>query len=76
MQQDNNGNNFENIGNIRITYKKQTDTGNDILSFRAYKDAETNSLHLGAELVLESQEKFIELIETLCRLYKENTKSE
>ena len=63
---DSSGNVFEKVNNIRITYKK----ADNVLSFRAYKNADTNSLHIGAELDLKDEGTMLELIEALCRLYR------
>jgi len=77
MAKDSSDNIYENIGNIRITYKKKSNretdkdwADGDVLSFRAYKNADTDALHMGAELKLKDRETIIELIEALCRLYK------
>ena len=77
MKKDGNGNIFENVSNIRITYKKQSDrevekdwAETDVLSFRAYKNAESDSLHMGAEVSLLNRDTILELIEALCRLYR------
>lgn len=77
MSKDGNGNLYENVGNIRVTYKKQSDrdeskdwSETDVLSFRAYKGSDTDGLHMGAELTLKNDETILELIEALCRLYR------
>ncbi|MBL7837498.1 MAG: hypothetical protein JNM67_08280 [Bacteroidetes bacterium] len=77
MQQDKNKNIYEEVGNIRVTFiDKDTRSpdkdwsGKDTLRFQAYKGADTNALHLGAEIPLDSNETIIELIEALCRLYR------
>lgn len=77
MKKDNGGNYFEDVANIRVTYKKQKDRDakknwaeTDVLSFRAYKNVNTNALHMGAEITLKGKETVLELIEALCRLYR------
>lgn len=77
MSKDGNGNLYENVGNIRVTYKKQSNrdeskdwSETDVLSFRAYKGSDTDALHMGAELTLKNDETILELIEALCRLYR------
>lgn len=77
MEKDNKGNIYENVGNIRITYKRQEDriestdwSETDVLGFRAYKGSDSDALHMGAELSLKDSQTIIELIETLCRLYR------
>ncbi len=77
MRTDSNGNIFEDVSNIRITYKKQSNrpadkdwAETDVLSFRAYKNADTDALHMGAEITLKNKETILELIEVLCRLYR------
>ncbi len=79
MKLDKNGNPFENVSNIRITYKTQSNrvtktnwSETDVLSFRAYKNAETDALHMGAELIIEDKETIIELIGALCKLCSTN----
>jgi|ADurb_Gel_01_Slu_FD_contig_21_635172_length_667_multi_3_in_0_out_0_2 hypothetical protein len=81
MKQDGNGNIFEDVANIRITYKKQSNrtadkdwAETDVLSFRAYKNADTDALHMGAEVTLKNKETILELIEALCRLYRTTEK--
>ncbi len=81
MQKDSSDNIYENVGNIRITYKQQSNRDaekdwaeTDVLSFRAYKNADTDSLHMGAELTLKNKETILELIEALCRLYRTTEK--
>lgn len=81
MAKDSSNNIYENVGNIRITYKQQGNrdsekdwADNDVLSFRAYKNADTDALHMGAELRLKDRETIIELIEALCRLYRATNK--
>ena len=78
MQQDKNKNIYEEIGNIRVTFiDKNTRnpdkdwSGKDTLRFQAYKGEETLALHLGAEIPLDSNETIIEIIEALCRLYRQ-----
>ena len=55
MTKDSSNNIYENVGNIRITYKQQSNRNaekdwadTDVLSFRAYKNADTDALHMGA----------------------------
>lgn len=81
MQKDSSNNNYEDIGNIRVTYKKQSNrdaekdqADTDVISFRAYKNADTDALHMGAELTLKNKETILELIEALCRLYRTTEK--
>ena len=77
MDIDKNGNLYEDVGNIRVTYKKQDDrdeskdwSETDVLSFRAYKNSDSDALHMGAELTLINDETILELIEALCRIYR------
>lgn len=77
MTTDSNGNIYENVANIRVTYKKQGNrssdkdwAGTDTLSFRAYKNNNSDALHMGAELTLQSKDTILELIEALCKLYR------
>jgi hypothetical protein len=77
MRTDSSGNIYEDVGNIRVTYKKQSNRSSDkdwsdtdVLSFRAYKNSSSDSLHMGAELTLQNRETIVELIEALCRLYR------
>lgn len=77
MGTDSSGNNYEDVGNIRVTYKKQSNrsadkdwSDTDVLSFRAYKNSNSDALHMGAELTLQNRETILELIEALCRLYR------
>lgn len=81
MEQDGSGNYYEDVANIRITYKKQSNrtadkdwAETDVLSFRAYKNADTDALHMGAEVTLKNRETILELIEALCRLYRTTEK--
>jgi hypothetical protein len=81
MTKDSSNNIYENVSNIRITYKQQSNrvaekdwAETDVLSFRAYKNADTDALHMGAELTLKSKETILELIEALCRLYRTTEK--
>ena len=78
MEKDKNGNIYENIGNIRITVinkatrSSQKDWANcNTLRFQAYKGEDNNALHLGAEIPLENDETIIELIEALCKIYRQ-----
>lgn len=77
MGTDSKGNIYEDVANIRVTYKKQSNrtadkdwSDTDVLSLRAYKNSNSDSLHMGAELTLQNRETIIELIEALCRLYR------
>lgn len=81
MTKDSSNNIYENVGNMRITYKQQSNRNTekdwadtDVLSFRAYKNADTDALHMGAELTLKNKETILELIEALCRLYRTTEK--
>lgn len=81
MKQDGNGNIFEDVANIRITYKKQSNrtadkdwAETDVLSFRAYRGGDNDALHMGAEVALKNKETILELIEALCRLYRTTEK--
>jgi len=78
---DGNGNLFEKVANIRITYKKQSNINaeknwaeTDVLSFRSYKNEDTDSLNMGPELTLKNKDTILELIEALCRLYRSTEK--
>ena len=78
ITRDKRGNIYEVIQNIRITYIKSQSrdldknwADCDVLRIQSYKEPETNlSLHAGAEIPLENNETILDLIETLCRLYK------
>lgn len=77
MGTDSSGNIYEDVGNIRVTYKKQSNrsadkdwSDTDVLSFRAYKNSDSDALHMGAELTLQNRATILELIEALCRLYR------
>jgi hypothetical protein len=80
MKTDGSGNIYEDVANIRVTYKRQSNrtaekdwSDTDVLSFRAYKNSDTDSLHMGAELTLKNRETILELIEALCKLYRSAT---
>ncbi|MBS1649958.1 MAG: hypothetical protein JSR09_09670 [Bacteroidetes bacterium] len=80
MRTDGSGNIYEDVANIRVTYKRQSNrtadkdwADTDVLSFRAYKNSDTDSLHMGAELTLKNRETILELIEALCKLYRSAT---
>lgn len=80
MKTDSSGNIYEDVANIRVTYKRQSNrtadkdwADTDVLSFRAYKNSDTDSLHMGAELTLKNRETILELIEALCKLYRSAT---
>lgn len=77
MNNDKNGNPYEDVGNIRVTIVDKSTrnpekdwAGSDTLRFQAYKGGESNALHLGAEIPLENNETIIEIIEALCKLYR------
>jgi len=77
MPKDSSNNDYEDVGNIRVTYKKQSNrdsekdwANTDVISFRAYRGEDKSSLHMGPELILTNKETILELIETLCRLYR------
>jgi hypothetical protein len=77
MRTDGSGNIYEDVANIRVTYKRQSNrtadkdwADTDVLSFRAYKNSNTDALHMGAELTLKNRETILELIEALCKLYR------
>lgn len=79
MNADKNGNVYAEIGNIRITLVDNKNrnpdkdwAGKDTLRFQAYKGENTSALHLGAEIPLDSKETIVEVIEALCKLYKQN----
>lgn len=64
------------VGNIRITYVPALDrdensdwSGFDVIRIQAYQNEENKLLHKGAELPIESPERFIELISTLCYVH-------
>ncbi|MBK8774742.1 MAG: hypothetical protein IPM10_07955 [Chitinophagaceae bacterium] len=80
MKTDGSGNIYEDVANIRVTYKRQSNrtadkdwADTDVLSFRAYKNSDTDSLNMGAELTLKNRETILELIEALCKLYRSAT---
>lgn len=66
MKKDSNQNTYEDVANMRITYKKDK----KVISFQAYKNAETDSLHIGPEIEVKNKEVILELIEALCKLAK------
>jgi hypothetical protein len=66
MKTDSSNNVYEKVSNIRVTYKRREKR----ISFRAYKNANSNSLHIGAELILKDKDTISQLIETLCRLQR------
>jgi hypothetical protein len=77
MEQDKNGNPYEEVENIRITFVDKNTrnpekdwSGDDTLRFQAYKGEDSYALYLGAEIPLSSNETIIEIIESLCRLYR------
>jgi hypothetical protein len=77
---DGNGNMFEDVGNIRITYVDKNRRSSespwpdkDKLSFRAYK-GQGSSLHMGAEIPIDDTDTLIEIIEALCKLHRERKK--
>lgn len=64
------------VGNIRVTYVPAADrtdnsnwSGFDVIRIQAYQNDENKQLHKGAELPIESPDKFIELISALCSVY-------
>lgn len=82
MNIDSKGNQFEKVSNIRITYVSEHSrstinnwTEGDVLRIQAYKSEgdESNSLHIGPELDLHTPSTILELIESLCRLYRAST---
>jgi len=78
METDSKNNKYIDLDNIRLTLvkgekrKPEKDWyGSDVLRIQAYKGTESSSLHMGAEIPIESKEKIIELVQVLLRFYKE-----
>ena len=76
MPYDNRNHYYLEVGNIRVTYVPSEDrdansdwSGFNVIRIQAYRNDENKSLHLGAELPIESSETFIELISALCSVY-------
>lgn len=78
MKTDDAGNLYDDVSNVRITYVpsgKRADAknwaGQDVIRLQAYKTdpQQSQALHMGAELPIESTEVFIDLISTLCGVY-------
>ena len=76
IKQDNKGNNYINLNNLRITYVRQETrdpdrdwAGADMIRIQAYT-GNGSQLHRGAEIPVTDVSTFIELIESLTRLYR------
>jgi len=81
MKKDSKGNSYEEVENIRITYVESKNRAeskdwaeNDVIRFQAYKGGDTKSLHIGAEIPIEGPTTLIEIIEALCKIFKEKSK--
>jgi hypothetical protein len=78
MVKDKAGHPFEELGNIRVTYvsgegrdKNANWAGSDVIRIQAYRESDSSSLHMGAEVPVKSPEDFVKLIEALCTVYAE-----
>ncbi len=79
METDSAHNPYWKIGNLRITYvcaqnrpkEKNWTADADAIRVQAYRDGESESLHMGAEFPVGSPSEFVELVECLCRAYRE-----
>ena len=76
MQRDSSDHLFADVGNLRITYIPAADRSDeadwadsDVLRIQAYK-GEGNALNLGPEFPVSSPEEMINLIQTLCNVYR------
>ncbi|MCE1166339.1 MAG: hypothetical protein LWX07_13155 [Bacteroidetes bacterium] len=83
MEQDGNGHFYFEIDNVRVTYVPAVDrteennwANSDVIRIQAYRSTENKSLHLGAELPINSPEMLIALIGGLCNLYSQVTSEE
>ena len=79
MERDGSKNPYANVGNLRITYvlKENRDpaknwTGGDTLRMQAYSSG--GGPHMGPEFPIDSEDNFLELIQTLCAVYREGRK--
>lgn len=69
---------YEEVANIRITYVPATDrtsaknwAGCDVLRIQSHKNETDQSLHMGAELPIQSPDVFVDMISKLCAVYHE-----
>ena len=77
MQRDSRGHLFADVSNLRITYIPASDRSDetdwadsDVLRVQAYRGGENSALHRGAEFPVSSSEEMIDLIQTLCNVYR------
>ena len=77
MNRDSRDHIFAEVGNLRITYVPADDRSNDanwaasdVLRVQAYRGGENSALHKGAEFPVSSSEEMIDLIQTLCNVYR------
>jgi len=80
-QKDSRGHVYGRVGNIRITYIPAADRmpekdwpGSDVIRVQAYKDATSESLHMGAEFPVSTPSDFGDLIGGICQVYGEAKK--
>jgi hypothetical protein len=76
MEKDKNSHIYMEVSNIRITYVPSADrtensdwAGHDVLRIQAYQNDTNKRLHNGAELPIETPDRFIEFISALCTVY-------
>jgi len=72
---------YTEVENIRITYVPAKDrgkdadwAGSDVIRLQAYKGV-GKSLHMGAEMPVQSPTAFVELITALCQAYSQGVRS-
>ena len=82
MSEDKKNHIYTEVGNIRITYVPANDrdvnadwSGYDVIRLQAYRNENNKLLHKGAELPIESPEKFIEFISALLQTYNSGRES-
>jgi len=77
-QKDGKGHIYADIENIRVTYIPAKDrsgskdwAGSDVIRVQSYKSDADRSLHMGAELPVESPEVFGQFVAAICQVYAE-----
>ena len=72
VQQDGKGNDYIDVGNIRITYleKCSWDSASPGLRVQAYRDGQSNSLHQGAEIPIKTPKIALEVIAAIALLIR------
>jgi hypothetical protein len=80
IQKDNKGNSFVEIGSIRLTYVDKSTrqssknwSDSDTIRISAYKNDFDNSLHMGAEIPINTNDEILDLIQALCILHKDKS---